>query len=130
VKAGFTASSVKSVEVFQTSREELREIQEVSKVKEPEVKPQDSALVQQIQKLEIQARESTLSDIKTYDPELYTKIQKSTGGDLASASLAELDQASMKVMIQQAPEVSARKKPSHKELENVEKDPYERYRAE
>lgn len=92
-RRGKKAISIEAaVVVQQTSKQELVEIQKQSVIKKEEMKEEkvDARVAKELEKLEKKAVESTLKDIKRYDPEMYK--------DLKGEKIANVDEINTNVV--------------------------------
>ena len=114
------------VELRKTTQEDLIGIQKSSKLQAPE-KAAPTTVIQPevkevLQKLEAKAVETTLKDIKTYDPALYAKLE--------TEKLKRLDQVNTQAvenLLKTAPKAPPRRKPFQSELEDLDQGAYEKY---
>lgn len=110
-----------AVELRQTTQEELQGIQRSSTI---ERKPAEAAQAgtPDIAKLESKAVETTLKDIKTYDPKMYAQLEtrKPTSTD-------EINNHVVQALIKDAPKAPENHKPHKSEVDNLEQGAYEKY---
>lgn len=101
-----------------STKQELSKIQTVSTIQNAE--KIDTKQNKVIEKLEEKAKQIILTDIKTYDPTLYDKISKE------KLSSDELNSSTVTMLAKNAPEAKD-SKPSLEELEDTNRDQYEKY---
>lgn len=117
-----------SVEIRKSTQEDLLAIQKSSEVKpmskdgDRQVAEVPTEIKEKIQKLESKAVETTLKDIKAYDPKLYAQIQAQ-----AVQSTDQLNQRAVEVLLKDAPKAPSKRKPFRSELEDLENGAYEKY---
>ncbi len=110
------------VNVVKTNKRELVKIQKDSmiKVKKSERQKVTKAVAEEIKDLNKKAIETTLEDIKEYDPNLYAEIKKKP-----VKSIAAVNSSVVKKVFRKAPKSA--EKPGVDDLENIEEDAYDRY---
>jgi flagellar biosynthesis GTPase FlhF len=112
------------IAVRQTTKEELRAINQSSEVKAAiaeEVK-KDEKLVKKIEELEKKAVEATLTDIKKEDPALFAKLQEQK-----VTSALQIQAQQVEKIAKEAPSAPKQRKPTRAELENLEGGVYNTY---
>jgi hypothetical protein len=92
-----TKEAAPKMEMVKASKQSLVEIQQQSVVKNTE-QTKDKAVLKDIEKLEKKAVETTLTDIKTYDPKMYEELKKNN-----VASVDQINSSSMKKVFDAAP---------------------------
>lgn len=114
-----TQNKKSSLELTKITQSELKEIHKESEIKQSE-KIADQGLAKQIKELEKKSFETTLNDIKEYQPKLYEKIKEKK----TSIDSDELNKVSVAVVYDKAP-----KKKIKVGLEDIkyEIDPYKEY---
>lgn len=126
VTQGQTVTVEKKVDVKKTTQEELKAIVTTTTTKtlsESELKKSvGSEELAKVTELEKKAVDSTLQDIKTYDPTLYTELK---GRNLAS--VAEVNTKVAEKLTAEAPSAPKKRKPFRVELENLGSDVYKKY---
>jgi hypothetical protein len=123
-KVSEVVESVQTVKLELTSKEELTVIQKESVIKKEEMSEKDlkadKSVVKEIAALEKKAVETTLSDIKTYDPKLYEKLKQE--------NIASVDNINTKVVKKKLEAAPSRPlKPGWDDLKEIGDDAYERY---
>ena len=128
-ESGLTASTI---EVASTTKQELIVIQTDSKVTKPKIgaaAQKSDPLTAEIAKLEAKSVETTLQDVKRYDPELYAKLQEEAKkGKITDADVVQA--ATVKKIFETAP---SEKKEIHKPtLDDLDTggDVYDKYKWE
>lgn len=118
----FQAESI--IVLRRTTQEDLRAILKTSEIA-PDAKaaPVAPEVAREIAALEKKAAENTLQDIQAHDPELFAKI--SQAGPVADP--ARINQQSVEKLLRTAPPAPARRKPYKTELEDLEREAYEKY---
>jgi hypothetical protein len=114
-----------AVELRKTTQEELQGIQRSSVIAAAPaaaVASKDSPHSPELSKLEKKAVETTLKDIKAYDPKLYAQLEAKK-----PASTDEINRSAVQVLIQEAPHAPAQRKPYKSEVDNLEQGAYEKY---
>jgi hypothetical protein len=118
-KSALTQQGQAQAELVKTTKQDLKQIALESKVEmKEEVIPEK--LKAEINKLEEKATDNIMKDIKKADPVLYEQIK--------TAKITDVDSLNMKTVekiYQAAPE--AKGKPSWRELDEIESDPYGKY---
>ncbi|OFZ01754.1 MAG: hypothetical protein A2Z97_07470 [Bdellovibrionales bacterium GWB1_52_6] len=112
------------IELRKTTQEDLAGIQKSSEIKAPEAGAPalSQEMKTQLASLEKKAIKTTLTDIKTYDPKLYAKL------DTANIKTADqIHVQTVKTLIQTAPKAAEKRKPFKSELDNLEQGAYEKY---
>jgi hypothetical protein len=114
------------VELRKTTQEEFVGIQKSSTITAP---PKETANVnpevkKSIENLEKKATATVLNDIKTHDQKLYAVLEKQ---GTQAVSIDQINQASMQVLIKEAPKAPPKRKPFKSEIDNLEDGAYERY---
>ena len=106
------------VEVHPTTQEELKGILRSSVIeKKPEKKPSP-----EIAKLETKAIETTLKDIRTYDPAMYAQLESRK-----PASTDEINAHVIQSLMREAPKAPENHKPHKSELDHLDQGAYEKY---
>lgn len=120
-EAGKPAPVQAAVELRQTTQEELQGIQRSSTIaKKPGEQPQAAA--PEVAKLEKKAVETTLKDIKVYDPKLYAQLESRK-----PASTDEINTSVVQTLIKEAPKAPEAHKPHKSEVDNLDQGAYEKY---
>lgn len=118
-KSALTQQGQTQAELVKTTKQDLKQIALESKVEmKEEAIPQE--LKAEITKLEEKATDNIMKDIKRVDPVLYEEIK--------TAKITDVDSMNMKTVekiYEKAPE--AKGKPSWRELDEIESDPYGKY---
>lgn len=119
-------STAPTVEVRDTTKEDLQGIRVASTLPAPQQKTENKAMQEQLAVLEKKAVEVTLKDIQTYQPEVYKKIQESPN---PQAMAQDLNQKTVEVAQAVAPSAPPkRKKPRITELKEAsDADYYDKY---
>ncbi len=137
VKSGFSAVVSQAapaekvieqkVELRQTAQDELRAIQKTSELKTELPAGTSKEVVTKVETLKKKALESTLKDIRVYQPELHAKLTAMPNG---ATSLESVNAESVNALIPGAPKESPRKqhKPGIQDLDSADDDgAYKRY---
>ena len=118
-RSAYTKPGETSVELVKTTKQDLKQIALESKVEmKAELIPEK--LQPEITQLEEKAKENVIKDMKKENPSLYQEIK--------TAKIEDLDSLNMKTVekiYEEAPE--AKGKPSWRELDEIESDPYGKY---
>jgi hypothetical protein len=121
VSGAATATAVpeNKVELRQTAQDELRAIQKVSEVKAETPTGTSKEVATKVEGLKKKALESTLKDIREYQPELHAKLMATPNG---SESLESVNAESVNALMPGAPKESprARRKPMIKDLDSAD----------
>lgn len=125
-KPAESTSAVATVEIRDTTKEDLQGIRVASTLPAPQQKTETKAVQEQLAVLEKKAVEVTLKDIQTYQPEVYKKIQESPN---PQAMAQDLNQKTVEVAQAVAPSAPPkRKKPRITELKEAsDADYYDKY---
>lgn len=119
-KSALTQQGQAQAELVKTTKQDLKQIALESKVEMSEaVIPQQ--LKAEIKELEMKATDNIMKDIKSADPTLYEEIK--------TAKITDVDAMNMKTVekiYETAPEAK-KGKPSWRELDEIESDPYGKY---
>lgn len=112
------------IEIRKTTQEDLSGIKKSSELaKAPEAPvTQSKELTQKLEKLESKAVETTLKDIKKYDPKLFAKLETQT-----VKNTNELNASAVETLIKEAPKAPKKRKPFKSELDDLENGAYEKY---
>jgi len=117
------AGKVSEIKLEETSKQELAVIQKESVIRKEEIKeevPVSQELAKSIEKLEKQAVETTLTDIKVYDPKLYEELKKQ--------EVASVDTINTNVVKEKYEEAPSRPlKAGWDDLNEIGNDAYDRY---
>lgn len=117
------AGKVAEIKLEETSKQELAVIQKESVIRKEEIKeevPVTQELAKSIEKLEKQAVETTLTDIKVYDPKLYEELKKQ--------EVASVDTINTNVVKEKYEEAPSRPlKAGWDDLNEIGNDAYDRY---
>ena len=111
-----------AIELRKTTQEDLTGIQKSSELKPVSKKELPSEIASKMQVLEKKAVDTTLNDIKTYDPKLYAKLNATN-----YKTADEIHAKTVEVLMETAPKAPPRRKPYKSELENLEQGAYEKY---
>jgi hypothetical protein len=114
------------VEVRDTTKEDLKGIQEASTLPAPQQKPEAKVLNETVAELEKKAVAVTLKDIQTYQPEVYQKIQADPKANLKAQ---DLNNKTVEVATVSAPSAPPkRRKPRITEMKAAsDEDFYDKY---
>jgi hypothetical protein len=118
-KSAVSGHSQEAPKIISTSKQDLKQIAYETKVEMKEINASESVKIE-IAKLEEKATVSVLKDIKESDPKLFEEITQQ--------KVSNLDQINMKAVekvYKTAPETKG--KPSWRELDELESDPYGKY---
>ena len=117
-------TEAKKIKVRKSTQQDLLVVQAASKIKQ-ELRTTDEntqELSLKIKKLETQAVETTLNDIKNHDPKLYAQIQNSS-----EKTSDDLNSQSVQTLLKDAPTGGTRHKPFRTDLDNLSPSDYDKY---